>query len=289
MAHDIFLSYSRQDEEIAKRFVETCKKHNLTIWYDQMVPAGADWREEIVNNLSAAQAMVIFFSGATNKSEQLKKELAVAAEQKKLVIPILIDNVTPQGHYLYELASKNWIMLAPNAGGRLEELSQKLRVRLGAPVTSDATSETMPTWKEQHNVSPNRGSFYAEFRAAFKPIDLIVVAAATYVALLVMGDGTPWVLAPLIAYSLFVIFRNTKARRRLLPSYFAHLLIAFCAFAAVVIYAVAIGKARGDFWQQLLGFTIFSAILAIAATVLQLLARWVLALGGFRRQVRQSS
>jgi hypothetical protein len=234
--------------------------------------------------------MVIFFSGATNKSEQLKKELAVASEQKKLVIPVLIDNVTPQGHYLYELASKNWIKLAPDAGNRLEELLQKLRARLGASAAADSAPDTMPTWKEQPSAAANRNTFYAEFRAAFKPHDLIAIAAITFVTLLVLSDRTPWVLVPPTAYALLVIFRNGRARRRLIPSWVAYALIALCAFAGVTAYKLATSQGDSTNFGQLLGaFIVVAAILATLATLLQLVLRWVLALGSFRRQVRQSS
>jgi hypothetical protein len=97
MASDIFLSYCRDDRPLAEQFVSIAARHGVNVWFDEEIEGGQDWREKIVNALGAAKALVILFSEHSNGSRQLIKELAVADNMRKLVIPVLVSNCEPQG------------------------------------------------------------------------------------------------------------------------------------------------------------------------------------------------
>ena len=68
----------------------------MTLWYDQLLQGGEDWRDGIVKALSQSKVLVILFSDASNSSIQLIKELAVADSVGKTVIPVLIENTEPR-------------------------------------------------------------------------------------------------------------------------------------------------------------------------------------------------
>jgi hypothetical protein len=131
VTYDIFLSYSRTDEAIAGQFIEAAQSHGLKVWYDQFISGGRDWRDSIVESLRDSRALVILFSEASNSSRQLIKELAIADNFSKLVIPVLIENTEPRGAYLYEMASRNWIKLYPNPERKLAGLIANLASQLG--------------------------------------------------------------------------------------------------------------------------------------------------------------
>lgn len=131
MSYDIFLSYSRTDEAIAGQFIRAAQDHGLKVWYDQYISGGHDWRDSIVESLRASKALVILFSEASNGSRQLIKELAIADNFSKLVIPVLIENTEPRGPYLYEMASRNWIKLYPDPERKLDGLIVNLASQLG--------------------------------------------------------------------------------------------------------------------------------------------------------------
>ena len=126
MASDIFLSYSRADQRLADQFVTIASGRGLSVWYDQMIEGGEDWRSKIVDAVGSAKVLVILFSDHSNASRQLIKELAIADTFQKLVVPVLIANCQPRGAYLYELASRNWINLHPNPELRLASLIENL-------------------------------------------------------------------------------------------------------------------------------------------------------------------
>ncbi len=113
-APDIFLSYRRSDRELAGELVAVLERRGPSVWWDADIAGGEDWRDTIVEQLTAARCLVIVFSEACNTSKQLKKELAVADHLDKEVIPVLIEPTEPRGFFLYELASRQWISIHPS-------------------------------------------------------------------------------------------------------------------------------------------------------------------------------
>lgn len=136
MTNDVFLSYRRTDQALAQSLVEALQKQGVKVWWDQMIEGGEDWREAIVENLTGAKALVILFSEECNTSKQLKKELSIADGLDKEVIPVLIEDTKPKGHYLYELSARNWLRIFPNPETKMGELASRLAFELGTPNTS---------------------------------------------------------------------------------------------------------------------------------------------------------
>ncbi len=130
MGYDVFLSYRRSDQAIARALVTELEALGVSVWWDQMIAGGEDWRDAIVAGLEGAASLVILFSEECNASKQLKKELAIADTLDKLVVPVLIEDTQPKGHYLYELAARNWIQIFPDAETKAAKLAAKLAATL---------------------------------------------------------------------------------------------------------------------------------------------------------------
>ena len=139
MQYDIFISYRRSDQPMARALVAELEKRGVKVWWDQMIEGGEDWRDAIVSGLQSATSLVILFSEECNDSKQLKKELAIADTLNKLVIPVLIEDTQPRGHYLYELAALNWIQVFPNPHTRAGDLAERLARELGLEAPAAAT------------------------------------------------------------------------------------------------------------------------------------------------------
>lgn len=133
MKYDIFVSYRRTDRELVASVVRRLEERGVSVWYDADIEGGSDWRETIVEALTASGMLVIFFSEECNESRQLKKELAVADTLDKPVVPILIEETQPKGAYLYELADRHWIQAFPDPASRVPELVDHLAALAGKP------------------------------------------------------------------------------------------------------------------------------------------------------------
>lgn len=108
MTHDVVISYSRRNRDVADRFVALLRARGLDVWYDRMIKTGADWRDEIANAIAGSRCFVILFSSESNASEELRKEYSIAERRDLLIIPIRIENVEPSGFFEYELARRQW-------------------------------------------------------------------------------------------------------------------------------------------------------------------------------------
>ena len=77
---------------------------------------------------------VLLFSSNAAESSDIAKELAAATLEKKLIIPVRLENIAPKGAFLYELASRNWINAYQDTEAKLAELAKGLAhlVRTGA-------------------------------------------------------------------------------------------------------------------------------------------------------------
>ena len=126
MGYDIFLSYRRADQALARELVAALEARGVGVWWDQKIAAGVDWRDAIVENLMDSDMLVILFSEDCNQSKQLKKELALADDMDTDVIPVLIEDTKPKGHFLYELAARNWIQIFPNPETKINDLAERL-------------------------------------------------------------------------------------------------------------------------------------------------------------------
>ena len=126
MAHDIFISYRRVDQKLAKALVDGLTSRGVRVWWDGEIEGGEDWREAIAENLSVSQALIILFSDACNDSKQLKKELALADTLNKIVVPVLIEDTKPRGHFLYEMAAINWLQIHPDPETKIDGLVTRL-------------------------------------------------------------------------------------------------------------------------------------------------------------------
>lgn len=156
MAHDIFLSYRRTDQPLARALVGALEAEGVDVWWDQEIEGGEDWREAIVEGLSNSQALVILFSEECNASKQLKKELAIADTLDKEIIPVLIEDTKPKGHYLYELAARNWLQIHPNPESKVRDLAQRLARELSIePEMAARASMDM----EEEAAAPSAGTF----------------------------------------------------------------------------------------------------------------------------------
>src|ERR1700722_17101229 len=134
MAGEIFISYRRADAAWARLLHGRLRAEGIEAWYDAQVGAGQDWRITTAKALETSQIFVLLFSENAAQSSDIAKELAAATLEKKLIIPVRLQNIAPKGAFLYELASRNWVNAYEDTEAKLAQLAKGLAhlVRTGA-------------------------------------------------------------------------------------------------------------------------------------------------------------
>jgi hypothetical protein len=59
---DVFISYARADEDIAKNVADTLRSEGFGVWFDSSIYAGANWNSMLMNTLSSAKAILVLWS-----------------------------------------------------------------------------------------------------------------------------------------------------------------------------------------------------------------------------------
>src|SRR6185437_4381282 len=97
MAGEIFISYRRADTGWARRLHDLLRAEGVEAWYDVHVGAGEDWRVATATALKASRIFVLLFSASAAQSSDIAKELAAAVFEKKLIIPVRLEDIAPSG------------------------------------------------------------------------------------------------------------------------------------------------------------------------------------------------
>ncbi|QIK95907.1 toll/interleukin-1 receptor domain-containing protein [Sphingomonas sp. HDW15A] len=106
----VFISYATADRKKALSVCKAIERHGAKCWIaSRDVAPGQNYQEAIVDALRNARAMVLVFSGAANKSDEIKKELSLASRLQVPVMTLRIEDVEPSDAFAYELATRQWI------------------------------------------------------------------------------------------------------------------------------------------------------------------------------------
>jgi TolB-like protein len=90
-APDIFLSYSREDQAVARHFAEAFEQEGFSVWWDQTLRSGEAYDEVTENALRTARAVVVLWSKASTTSRWVRAEATIADRQKTL-LPAMIED-----------------------------------------------------------------------------------------------------------------------------------------------------------------------------------------------------
>lgn len=96
---DVFISYARQDQAVARKLSEMLEAEGQRVFFDQAIAAGESYTQRIDEALTNAKAVVVLLSRNSNRSEYVQAELRNGLRRGQVVIPVLLDDE----------ATNNWV------------------------------------------------------------------------------------------------------------------------------------------------------------------------------------
>lgn len=134
----IFLSYGRETN--VSRFVKDLKvkllQHGVEVWLDvDSIKPGDNWRAAIGRGLDECSALVCVLTQKYVSSEYCQKELFAVQEEKKLVLPLLHEEIdwrrtSDASAAKYALSGINWVDTRGVTGVRVEEIAKDLATKV---------------------------------------------------------------------------------------------------------------------------------------------------------------
>jgi hypothetical protein len=130
MAHDVFISHSSKDKPIADAICAKIEAAGVRCWIaPRDISPGEDWPAAIYQGISQSRVMVLVFSSHSNSSEDVSREIILAANSKLVIIPFKIENVEPEPGKQYYLARMHWLdAINPPTQEQIQELVSRVKV-----------------------------------------------------------------------------------------------------------------------------------------------------------------
>lgn len=114
----IFVSYSSKDRDLVLQIVNDLVKAGYTVWFDrQRIDGGKKWAGEIVDGIEQCDYFIILVSNNSLLSDNVRKELELAAEDKKNILPIYLETIDRLPHaFRYHLAGLQFVDFTAGSG-----------------------------------------------------------------------------------------------------------------------------------------------------------------------------
>ena len=105
MPSDIFISYSSKDKEKADQLSELLASAGLSVWIDQSaLDVATSWSSEIVEAINNCKAFIVLLSPSSLESHNVMKEVSLASEKRKKILPLDLEPVQLTKDFEYQLA-----------------------------------------------------------------------------------------------------------------------------------------------------------------------------------------
>jgi len=153
---DVFISYSREDQQQVVKMVEYLRGQGISVWMDETDIHGATiWTKEIVEAIRATELFILAISHHSTGSKNVVKELALASEREKIILPIYLEQCEIPETMEYQLAGiQNIALYTLDKAKAYEFVHQTIR-RLGV---GQAKEEDLALGQEAAAPSPGHGT-----------------------------------------------------------------------------------------------------------------------------------
>jgi hypothetical protein len=150
MSANIFISFAGQDLKVAFTLCKALESRGFKCWISSRdILPGENFQVAIVRAIRTAKMMLLVFTGNSNNSEEMTKELALASQHKLIVVPLRIEDVAPNDAFAYEFATRQWIDFFADWETAINQLAERIAQAIPieaevAPVAAAVVAEPLP-------------------------------------------------------------------------------------------------------------------------------------------------
>jgi hypothetical protein len=185
MSAPIFISHSSKDRKTALTICGALERRGLACWISSRdIRAGENYQEAIFAAIESARVMILVFTENSNNSDDVKREIALASQKHILVVPVRVEDVTPNPAFRYELATRQWIDLFENWETEIERLVSQIAEVLGNVSNGGSFPPSGPRVRPE----PPEPSQRRPWRM-ISPARVILVSLVAAVVILLLGTA----------------------------------------------------------------------------------------------------
>ena len=186
MAHEVFISYSVNDKQIADLICSTLESNGIQCWIaPRDILPGMDWGGSIIDAIAACRVMVLLLSSNSNMSSQVRREVERAVNKNVIIIPFRIENVSLSKSLEYHLSVTHWMDAStPPIEKHIQTLAEKIRQILPA----GGSAGNIPVQKEK--------TIFAQSEPSSQKWSPIYFGVGGLVVGLILFTGLIWWMLP---------------------------------------------------------------------------------------------
>lgn len=107
--YDIYICYSRRDNEVATDICHFLDQQGLSYWIDRRgIESGDYYAQSVVKAIQASNLFLFIISENSSKSRSCINELDVALQFKKYIFPLRIDQASFSDELEFRIATLSW-------------------------------------------------------------------------------------------------------------------------------------------------------------------------------------
>ena len=134
---DVFISYKSEDKTQALWIKENLEANNVSCWMaPESIPGGSNYATEIADAMAQCRCVVVVFTEKTQTSMWGDKDIELALNMQKRVLPFMMKAVALQGGFQLYLSNVQQYAAYANPKAALKELIRDIRAEMGTPVTA---------------------------------------------------------------------------------------------------------------------------------------------------------
>tara|TARA_B100000676_G_scaffold124643_2_gene124143 strand:+ start:266 stop:2308 length:2043 start_codon:yes stop_codon:yes gene_type:complete len=178
MSAEVFISYASNDKERVLEIVDRLRDAGVSVWIDQGGIEGATmWSQEIVEAIDDCKVMLLAISSSSTESKNVIKELALASERQKSILPICLEDSGIPKSMEYQLAGIQRVEYLANAEDAGHAAALRALAKLGVSVNANALGAAgQPAARQSHGSSKAENGNGMKIAAAV--VGLLVAAWA---------------------------------------------------------------------------------------------------------------
>jgi len=192
VAHEVFISHSAKDKSVANAICAALEEAGFLCWIaPRDVQPGMSFAGEITRAIQQSKVIVLVFSGYSNNSEQVLREVQLAVESNLHVVQFRIEDVPPNDDLKYFLGTPHWLdAVCPPFQNHIQPLVTAIRTLLrkesiDPPTGSDQAQPLIDSAKKAPVGQPKRAVRSGLRRWNIMFLLLLTVAGASLIVVAV--------------------------------------------------------------------------------------------------------
>lgn len=128
--------YTRRDRDRVYPLIQSLQKSGYRVWYDEGIPLGVNWEDDVADRLNRAEQVLVFISPNAMKSDWTRREVSFSLNRKKTLLPLYLEDTKLPDGWEFLIGSIQYLHTSdPRLGAKLHDtLSRRARQPAFSPL-----------------------------------------------------------------------------------------------------------------------------------------------------------